>query len=774
MLYEAGGSLGKVAYLLVAALAGGAALRGSRGAVRQEAARELAALGAPEGSFPEVGRVVVLEGTLVGASPGARAGDLAILTIRPALVSTKTRRAAPGKPPAEEMKVPGALGTSSRRDIVRTSGKLLLLVGHQRVNLPDVLSVASGSTQTPLLVDLPSVLLPRTTQRAVLGRLGARELVAGVELPAEGQLGTLRIGDRVRVRGRLEQQARSDEPWDSLAGDAPSSYRVPSARFLLAPERDGEPLSLVAAEPPRRVPVPLGTALLPALCAILALGALFFVLGKSAERPVDDDGTHLGTTALASMSPLGRKAALAQAILHLDLEHRADEARVQRGVRLAELAGDEQVASSILLEHGQIVALAGRSEAPPQQRGEALFLLGDFEAANSEFARGGVETFSSAAAALLVGDSFEARRVLGALARFDANADDLRCIASWLNSEATGPLAWMDDQPPRSWGCALLRYDPWKSPKGDGAAKDGPGAALARPTSGRPLDPGAHADELSSLQSLLMLERDPSHRDGIWVYADPREFLYDGSKIAFLRPVALERRMLGRSDLDPRVRVQLARSVAMFLSFMGDHEGARLALSPVVELLRGGGAGEAVLDYGGDAGLDDAVAIALRARDTGRAREVGVRPRLESDVRFFETGEAMHPFVTGISWTPNRRAWDAAARGDIATLEAQLRSSRDDGRAVFFAHGPRLASQGAPLRAWLAWGAPGPCVGCGLRAAAEWIAVRAEVAGALGDEKLARPLRAARTRHREAFLRRDVAVPLAVLEMVAQDHVHRR
>ncbi|MDB4994116.1 MAG: hypothetical protein JWM74_1548, partial [Myxococcaceae bacterium] len=116
-------------------------------------------------------------------------------------------------------------------------------------------------------------------------------------------------------------------------------------------------------------------------------------------------------------------------------------------------------------------------------------------------------------------------------------------------------------------------------------------------------------------------------------------------------------------------------------------------------------------------------------------------------------------------WYPAPQTWTLATRGDGTSLARELRTNdASDGHAALFFFGERLASHGG-LRDWLRWAAPVPCRTCGIRAMAPAASFRRRSATALGDRDLAADAGAIETRFREALLRRDVAVPLTILEI---------
>ena len=429
----------------------------------------------------------------------------------------------------------------------------------------------------------------------------------------------------------------------------------------------------------------------------------------------------------------------------------------------------------------EAIALATRCHLP-ELEAEAAWVEGDFAHASAAWSAATTHGGSSEIAAhILAGDMRAAAKATGRLlpvspgawSKEDADARQrgLVCLERYLRARA-GTLstseskAW--DDPLETWECALLRVDL------EPAATRRPIAPGRRSMSGT----GTHGtyNRLVALQSLLELESEPAGGNGVWSYYDVGELAVDGHLIATLRPVALERGVLDSpraGELQPRVRNELARSLAAFHGFFGDDVAARGYIDSVLRTLRhhaavvAPGTPAATPASSTDAMADiDAASLALLAGDRTRAAASG--PVLGGAmVRRLALGE--EPFTTFASapwWYPPPRTWKLATRGDGAGLERELRTAdTSDGHAALFFFGERLASHAA-LRDWLRWAAPVPCRTCGIGAIAPAASFRRRSATALGDGELAADAATIETRFREALLRRDVAVPLAILEVL--------
>jgi hypothetical protein len=110
----------------------------------------------------------------------------------------------------------------------------------------------------------------------------------------------------------------------------------------------------------------------------------------------------------------------------------------------------------------------------------------------------------------------------------------------------------------------------------------------------------------------------------------------------------------------------------------------------------------------------------------------------------------------------NRKLWDLLLAGDGSGLASRLRARGLDGRGVIEASGA-LARKSDELGKWLRGSYPTPCATCGVYPLVNHTASRRDAAVALGDAQLTTETRDIALRLRALLLRRDIAVPLAVL-----------
>jgi hypothetical protein len=622
--------------------------------------------------------------------------------------------------------------------------------------------------------------------RAVTARLERTSAIASAPTPTQPFLRAVMVGDRVAIYGALEEVPRGE-----------ASYRARSIARVVRPARHAtsdaarDAIGVVAERRPRIAKHSVGRPLAGALTGALVFLALFGFGGAvAAQRAMSmgsGDGDRFSANAFAAATPLHRDAALHRLATSLLARERVDGPRTQRAAAIELERGSCNDAVEALIARPDpaarrdALALATRCQLP-ERAAESAWIDGDFARASASWSASphrGYASTSEVAAHMLAGDFRAAATATGRLTRVndgrwsrgdaDAREQGLGCLERYLLARAGAryareAAAW--DDPVASWECSLLHRD------------------LEPAATRRPVDAGSGSrlstvgasgayDQLSALQLLLELETEPRKTDGLWVYYDVSELAVDGRLVAMSRPVALERAMLESpraSELHPRVRIQLARSVAAFESFFGDDAAARHRIDGVLDDLRDHtGASTPASDadarnYGNDSGAGDAAAIALLAGD--RSRVAALAPA-SSMVQRLALGQEDFRRYDGVPWWyPPPQTWTLAARGDATSLARELRTSDpSDGHAALFFFGERLASHVA-LRDWLHWAAPVPCRTCGIRAMAPAASFRRRSATALGDRELAADAAAIETRFREALLRRDVAVPLAILEIL--------
>lgn len=110
----------------------------------------------------------------------------------------------------------------------------------------------------------------------------------------------------------------------------------------------------------------------------------------------------------------------------------------------------------------------------------------------------------------------------------------------------------------------------------------------------------------------------------------------------------------------------------------------------------------------------------------------------------------------------NQRLWALALEGDGPGLTRKLDERGLDGRGVvdYLRTRPQLSSD---LSRWVRHGYPTTCVTCGLYPLANHIASRRDAAGAAGATDVVTETTLAAKRIRTLLLRRDIAIPLAVI-----------
>ena len=110
----------------------------------------------------------------------------------------------------------------------------------------------------------------------------------------------------------------------------------------------------------------------------------------------------------------------------------------------------------------------------------------------------------------------------------------------------------------------------------------------------------------------------------------------------------------------------------------------------------------------------------------------------------------------------NVRLWELLRNGDGAGLADRLRSKGLDGRGVI--ENARAATSGTDeLALWLRFSYPPPCATCGVYPLANRTASRLDAALALQQSDVVEEERAVGRRLHDLLMRRDIAVPLAIL-----------
>jgi hypothetical protein len=712
-----------------------------RFAASREASARREALGAPEGRLDGAGGLVVtLEGRLLASGAACArfedGGEVAAASAgsgrTEAIVATRAERL--------ELVTPGA--------VVLLEGPIDVIVGD---------------------VEARTGLLPEQLDPAVRARI---EEAGGVwASPEPAVLRSIASGATVRARGTL---LRGD------AGEGPGGYRTGGGALRLVPPPvgdDGVPagIRLAYAGVPRGAEASRRVQLRAAAYGALVFAAVFVLVpALFASGPIPTDRR----AQLLAATPLHRKRAVAGYTEMLDAEVRRgppDPALIERLVTARLAAGGCEQAVRMLMDHGRFA----RAEAIAQGCGKPLlaaraaFERGDFEAAARAWDAGaagvtdGLELLFGLRAHLLAGHVREAAAVARRTATQlrDLDRSELDCLADALAARA-GDRAAAEalERRPSGFACFALRAD----------LRDGP--ARAELLRNRDWD-------YERTYNLLALEAGQTDNCAPWIDGgDP----VLGSRIE-AQPWGLLRAALDRLDAAPAptphqrvARARLAEALAVFDADLGAHaEAYRLAERAAADAASIGQPearfGRCIPDH--DAIRRLPTAVLLRA---GRIAEV--RPRLAA----LDTSEAAQKLVeiTNMragSPPPRERLRDllgfgkprldavdfAVSAGDGVRLsrlyqEEGLPMRPSDLRLTAYA-ADTPASREALVR-WLRWGTSARCQSCTVGARIQDLSARLAAAEALGDAALLAEIAPIAAGWRTALLRRETAVPLAVLE----------
>ncbi len=603
-------------------------------------------------------------------------------------------------------------------------------------------------------------------------------------------------GDVVRVSGMLRREA----PEGGAAG-----YRG-GAQLTLSGE-DGAPLEVVyAAEPRVRGPGALAMGRAAAvsgglfLAIAAALGEGAYAIVGSTVHEVEAEGAAPGSggsrapvlrglaaASLAAATPLRGPAAVGSLTRALDQSPYQDARRADLRAALHELSGDCEGASEVLLGSGELergAALAERC-GKTAEAAHAAFTLGDFGRASSleERAARGPSAITSLSAEARFGvlvhllarrpvlAARAARRLADSL-REGAAAGDLAktmdCLADAIDATAGDKLArdrLAGDRLARAEGlCAVLRADVLGLPRSPLALEAG---ASARWAEALEADLEADAGERSTCPAERLSE---GLEDPALFLVSPAQALA-GSLPGVDRAAALR---LEEGAPSPK-RARAAARAAGFAIAAGDHADAerftRLAAAALdeegLQKRCPGGAWDSA-----HASLLGAAA-ALGAGATHEARErLGPLEDLErSGLRALATyRERGEPSVLrgallrwGLVGEPFYRGLEALGAGDGAALVTRM---HDGGAQLppFRLGGGRLRSGQSDLLRLIDvgfWRSPWPRPLAEHMVQWENLAAAAEAAQ---NPRLAAELRDRGRHFRDALLRRDTAVPIAVLE----------
>ncbi len=702
------------------------------------------------------------------------AAGLGVAWLRPRLAARRAARAARrqlGAPSLLESHVAGGRVTLAGRLEVPAEGRSVLRVGDAAVLLDGPIDVLAGS---------------REMWPGRLGQVG----------PAASQ--TLAAGDRVLVSGVLAGEASDDA----------ASYRAPAKRWTL----HGPIVAAYAGAPRVRGP----GAQVHAACALaggLGFLAVFGVGGEIAAGVAAEDVARLRgggawwsitpitpAIEIAAATPFRRHEVLGAVLAALDARRDADpQALATRAGIRRKLVRDRAEVAGMWIDHGEVEDGARLAEAAGRYdlAARGWYAAGDFDRAAETWERASASDEGElrfGVGVLLLAKRLDraahaARRLADALRAHPADGERLRrwyafrartatCLADALDARRGVADAWQALHPPveseLSPGCAALRVDLF-----DGAE---------RIRAIRTLPPLANNEWDVPLAWLhaLATEADPGFTiDDLplrpwWAHPPPAPALGDATRallvpnegVAALALPSLDEHLAETVDpaagVDDRGRGVWARataSAALFALLSGDApraqalarrlqrdlpdrpQGTGGAFWPAVEVQR------LVALVTDDATLEDGWT---------RLTTSAVRPLVA-----FRDGDAER-IVTSLTEHPapdpgEMSAWFlAAGHNGLGLVDWLRRPVAQPGTFLRFG-APLLRSGRREVARWVRWGYRPPA---GFRPTDEVVhlATLTAAAQALGDNEAAASLGERTRRFREAILRRETALPLAVLE----------
>jgi hypothetical protein len=631
------------------------------------------------------------------------------------------------------------------------AAQLAVLVGDAVIALEGPITLLSGSRES-----WPGRPVAKLSA-AVRERAGAL-----LELHRVPVFRSVAPGDRVRVRGVLREEAAEDG----------TTYRDAAKRWAFG--GDGGPLLLACERAPRVTGPARAAFATPLLYGAAAFLAIFGLGGEAAmtlaQMPAGPVAPEKALS-FAAATPFRRNDALGALVHALDAQRAADPAALEARDRLHAMRGETAARAEMWIAQGDpqrgadLAARAGR----PDLEAKAWYAIGEFARAEEAWRRFpapvrvpearfavGIEILAghlehAAAAARVLEQALrnapaenEAQRDFAA-----ERGDTAHCLAAALDARRGLAEGWEALRAAAagrtSLACAVLRIDLLEGPRRSEAVKDLRWKEITR------------IDVPREWPALLAAEVDPAWpRSGLAATFDPG---YDatvpnGGFLEVALP-AVDRAIaedLARRPPADRSAPILARA-ALFAALTGDTLGGRhLALS----FGRG----------------DDVEAGELRA-----AADAGIIfPCIGGEVRpgplfAFTCSAEVQPLIRLLVHRPppdedEKRAWSLAAAGDGEGLGAWLaRPHAQPGTFLRYgAHGAPHVKRGrdALLRV-LRWGYRPPTEGFWPTERVVHLVNFAEATDALQP----RPdllHRDAAAHFREAILRRETAVPLAVLE----------
>jgi hypothetical protein len=254
---------------------------------------------------------------------------------------------------------------------------------------------------------------------------------------------------------------------------------------------------------------------------------------------------------------------------------------------------------------------------------------------------------------------------------------------------------------------------------------------------------------------------------------DPRSW-------ALSHPIALSTALLWTStpvsEEEQRIAAAFAAQKALFDAYMGENELAMASLAQVLHLARTQrdaldrdrtghvfiiGAAAAILAR--ELGTAETLLDALHVGDD---RGVSLQARLALRRAGKDDGQLLS-LAGQERWLKGSVLWRVASKRDPEELAATMRATPITSLHGVFPYIARLGDNESTLRPWLEESFPALCENCGLRSLAEHVASRRMAAIALAHPMALRLAEPARNIH-AAMLRRDIAVPLYLLERVVE------
>jgi hypothetical protein len=693
---------------------------------------------------------------------------------------------------------------------------LALVVGDARVALDGPVEVVAGSREVrrgQALGEMPGPVQDRVDAGFKLGQPHFRDHLTTLRSVASGDL--------VRVSGVLRKEASAGEG-AGYRGAAARWALVPDgfeAQAALGASATGG--LRVAFEGAPRVSGPLGGSYVRHLMAgalvggglvvgggAIALGSARGELGELALAPVDPQkpprDAGMTATAITAATPF-RLAAVDAMVDALDVRHDEDLALVERRAALHELQGDCVAAGETLARQGQLERGAEVAERCGGHRfaAQAFYAAGDFARASAAWERAAEEPVPagspSAAEArfgvrvhLIAGRAALAAKEAGALVARSGDRKgeteavtagrvaQARCLAVAL-TPPDGATALVDRkkeelQHPIYPACAILLAD------------------LRRGKDRLDFIHGLTDFQSSAREvpmrwlELLEAEADPGVAPGQLppLLDDPSLLVLNPS--AALTPTipgldrAIAEALAGEhpdvADPRRRTRGRAAAMAAVFAAVTGEAEAAQRFVATAKESV---GAVARTANGDVDDGWDHAHAWALSAAvelalghvDTAERHlhtadttyvTYGLAAALDYRARRDTSGFVERFLRWGLLDDGVNRAYALAAEGDGAALADWLRRPSSEVGSYLRLGAPLIKTGGDDVLRWIRVGYRVPPW---FRSPSDLVVYWTELAtaaAALGDAPLAATLAERAGRFRTALLRRDLAVPLAVLE----------